>query len=114
MVFNSSSNFYKDLQSKEAYLHGRYEYNVTCINPNAAYSLSLESNLTIINIPPFISHSLLLVNNIDNYSVTDLSYVEFSSGLWEFFSAVSDDDLDFVRYVVRNSSAASYTNSSRT
>jgi len=101
MAYNSTPKWFFSNYSFEFYRHGLKNFMVNC--SAAGFDKDLAGQVTIVNSPPVIMLNQLR-HNLSVYNLSPNVKVEYSHGLWEFSSAVADDDLDYVKYELRNAS----------
>jgi hypothetical protein len=97
MVYNATSLKYKTSAETEYYVHGGESYNINC--SQGSYKGGVAGSVTIVNKPPIVFLNDF-VNDGGTYAFG--SVAEFAGGLWNFSASVSDDDLRYVKYTIRN------------
>ncbi len=95
-LFNSTLNLWYVTHLHEFYAHGSKTIHGNCShNTDSNLDNSVGETITIVNAPPSVS--IDQVNT--SLGTTDLLndvFIEYASGVWNWFISVSDDDLSFV------------------
>lgn len=93
-----NSSFY------DYYKHGVKAVNVSCFHDSdSRFDNSVEENLTVKDAPPIVvfeqvNTSLGITDLVDGINI------EYSSGIWNIFFSIMDDDAAFANFSVYNSS----------
>lgn len=102
VYFNTTLEMFVVNHTHKYYKHGTKTISANCTNTNPSYTLSASETITIVNAPPIILLSGLLINQTIYPLNQSVPYQYFNN--WVFLTTIIDDDVSLLNITLSNSS----------